>query len=252
MKTIARSNKYILALVLAVALVLTAIFGLLAVSHSKAASPASFEAKKAGWYAVRSGAVDLACNGVLQNKFGSWFVEDGKVNFGYTGWLVCEGTYYYVTSGKADKPASLPTFAIPKTKSSTAGTNSATTAKAGTNSVNGTNSGSQTSNSAGDGSASSGTKNSNSGSASNETNGSNSSGNATKAASKQTTKAPATTKAAATTKKASTTKKANTKPTTKKPSTKAPTQPQTQPQTQPATSEIPVTMDEDELPIIAD
>lgn len=252
MKTIARSNKYILALVLAVALVLTAIFGLLAVSHSKAASPASLEEKKAGWYAVRSGAVDLACNGVLQNKFGSWFVEDGKVNFGYTGWLVCEGTYYYVTSGKADKPASLPTFAIPKTKSSTAGTNSATTAKAGTNSVNGTNSGSQTSNSAGNGSASSGTKNSNSGSASNETNGSNSSGNATKAASKQTTKAPATTKAAATTKKASTTKKANTKPTTKKPSTKAPTQPQTQPQTQPATSEIPVTMDEDELPIIAD
>lgn len=248
MKTIARSNKYILALVLAVALVLTAIFGLLAVSHSKAASPASLEEKKAGWYAVRSGAVDLACNGVLQNKFGSWFVEDGKVNFGYTGWLVCEGTYYYVTSGKADKPASLPTFAIPKTKSSTAGTNSATTAKAGTNSVNGTNSGSQTSNSAGNGSASSGTKNSNSGSASNETNGSNSSGNATKAASKQTTKAPATTKAAATTKKASTTKKANTKPTTKKPSTKAPTQPQTQP----ATSEIPVTMDEDELPIIAD
>ena len=139
MKTIARSNKYILALVLAVALVLTAIFGLLAVSHSKAASPASLEEKKAGWYAVRSGAVDLACNGVLQNKFGSWFVEDGKVNFGYTGWLVCEGTYYYVTSGKADKPASLPTFAIPKTKSSTAGTNSATTAKAGTNSVNGTN-----------------------------------------------------------------------------------------------------------------
>ena len=248
MKTIARSNKYILALVLAVALVLTAIFGLLAVSHSKAASPASLEEKKAGWYAVRSGAVDLACNGVLQNKFGSWFVEDGKVNFGYTGWLVCEGTYYYVTSGKADKPASLPTFAIPKTKSSTAGTNSATTAKAGTNSVNGTNSGSQTSNSAGNGSASSGTKNSNSGSASNETNGSNSSGNATKAASKQTTKAPATTKAAATTKKASTTKKANTKPTTKKPSTKAPTQPQTQP----ATSEIPVTLDEDELPIIAD
>lgn len=248
MKTIARSNKYILALVLAVALVLTAIFGLLAVSHSKAASPASLEEKKAGWYAVRSGAVDLACNGVLQNKFGSWFVEDGKVNFGYTGWLVCEGTYYYVTSGKADKPASLPTFAIPKTKSSTAGTNSATTAKAGTNSVNGTNSGSQTSNSAGNGSASSGTKNSNSGSASNETNGSNSSGNATKAASKQTTKAPATTKAAATTKKASTTKKANTKPTTKKSSTKAPTQPQTQP----ATSEIPVTMDEDELPIIAD
>lgn len=248
MKTIARSNKYILALVLATTLVLTAIFGLLAVSHSKAASPASLEEKKAGWYAVRSGAVDLACNGVLQNKFGSWFVEDGKVNFGYTGWLVCEGTYYYVTSGKADKPASLPTFAIPKTKSSTAGTNSATTAKAGTNSVNGTNSGSQTSNSAGNGSASSGTKNSNSGSASNETNGSNSSGNATKAASKQTTKAPATTKAAATTKKASTTKKANTKPTTKKPSTKAPTQPQTQP----ATSEIPVTMDEDELPIIAD
>ena len=79
MKTIARSNKYILALVLAVALVLTAIFGLLAVSHSKAASPASLEEKKAGWYAVRSGAVDLACNGVLQNKFGSWFVEDGKV-----------------------------------------------------------------------------------------------------------------------------------------------------------------------------
>lgn len=248
MKTIARSNKYILALVLAVALVLTAIFGLLAVSHSKAASPASLEEKKAGWYAVRSGAVDLACNGVLQNKFGSWFVEDGKVNFGYTGWLVCEGTYYYVTSGKADKPASLPTFAIPKTKSSTAGTNSATTAKAGTNSVNGTNSGSQTSNSAGNGSASSGTKNSNSGSASNETNGSNASANATKATSKQTTKAPATTKAAATTKKASTTKKANTKPTTKKSSTKAPTQPQTQP----ATSEIPVTMDEDELPIIAD
>ena len=248
MKTIARSNKYILALVLAVALVLTAIFGLLAVSHSKAASPASLEEKKAGWYAVRSGAVDLACNGVLQNKFGSWFVEDGKVNFGYTGWLVCEGTYYYVTSGKADKPASLPTFAIPKTKSSTAGTNSATTAKAGTNSVNGTNSGSQTSNSAGNGSASSGTKNSNSGSASNETNGSNSSGNATKAANKQTTKSPATTKVAATTKKASTTKKATTKPTTKKPSTKAPTQPQTQP----ATSEIPVTMDEDELPIIAD
>ena len=97
MKTIARSNKYILALVLAVALVLTAIFGLLAVSHSKAASPASLEEKKAGWYAVRSGAVDLACNGVLQNKFGSWFVEDGKVNFSYTGWLVCEGTYYYVT-----------------------------------------------------------------------------------------------------------------------------------------------------------
>lgn len=49
MKTIARSNKYILALVLAVALVLTAIFGLLAVSHSKAASPASLEEKKAGW-----------------------------------------------------------------------------------------------------------------------------------------------------------------------------------------------------------
>ena len=117
MKTIARSNKYILALVLATTLVLTAIFGLLAVSHSKAASPASLEEKKAGWYAVRSGAVDLACNGVLQNKFGSWFVEDGKVNFSYTGWLVCEGTYYYVTSGKADKPASLPTFAIPKTKS---------------------------------------------------------------------------------------------------------------------------------------
>ena len=234
----------VLTLVLAVTLLLTTTFSV-AFLHGNAAS---LHEKKTGWYAMQKDAVDLGFNGVLQNKFGSWFVEDGKVNFSYTGWLVCEGTYYYVTSGKADKPASLPTFAIPKTKSSTAGTNSATTAKAGTNSVNGTNSGSQTSNSAGNGSASSGTKNSNSGSASNETNGSNASGNATKAANKQTTKAPATTKAAATTKKASTTKKANTKPTTKKPSTKAPTQPQTQP----ATSEIPVTMDEDELPIIAD
>ena len=104
MKTIVRSNKHMLALVLTVTLVLTGIFGLLIISHSKAASPASLEEKKAGWYAVRSGAVDLSCNGVLQNKYGSWFVEDGRVNFGYTGWLVCEGTYYYVTSGKADKP----------------------------------------------------------------------------------------------------------------------------------------------------
>ena len=92
MKTIVRSNKHMLALVLTVTLVLTGIFGLLIISHSKAASPASLEEKKAGWYAVRSGAVDLSCNGVLQNKYGSWFVEDGRVNFGYTGWLVCEGT----------------------------------------------------------------------------------------------------------------------------------------------------------------
>ena len=226
MKTIARSNKHILAIVLAATLVLTAIFGFLAVSHSKAASPASLEEKKAGWYAFRSGAVDLACNGVLHNKYGSWFVEDGRVNFGYTGWLVCEGTYYYVTSGKADKPTSLPAFSIPKTKSNpTAGANGATTVKAGSGStVKGANSSTQASN----GSASNGAKNSNSGSSSNETNGSNSSGNATK--------------------KASTTKKATTKPTTKKPSTKAPTQSQTQP----TSPDIPVTLDEDELPIIAD
>lgn len=250
MKTISRSNKHILALVLAVALVLTAIFGLLAISHSKAASPASLEEKKAGWYAVRSGAVDLSCNGVLQNKYGSWFVEDGRVNFGYTGWLVCEGTYYYVTSGKADKPASLPVFAIPKTKSNiAAGTNNASNTKGGNSSnTKGINAGTQASNGTGKGSASNSTKNSNSGAASNETKGSNASSNATNPTNKQPTKAPATTKTAATTKKASTTKKATTKPTTKKPSTKT----LAQPQTQPTSSDIPVTMDEDELPIIAD
>ena len=100
----------VLTLVLAVTLLLTTTFSV-AFLHGNAAS---LQEKKTGWYAMQKDAVDLGFNGVLQNKFGSWFVEDGKVNFGYTGWLVCEGTYYYVTSGKADKPASLPTFAIPK------------------------------------------------------------------------------------------------------------------------------------------
>ena len=84
----------VLTLVLAVTLLLTTTFSV-AFLHGNAAS---LQEKKTGWYAMQKDAVDLGFNGVLQNKFGSWFVEDGKVNFSYTGWLVCEGTYYYVTA----------------------------------------------------------------------------------------------------------------------------------------------------------
>ena len=206
----------VLTLVLAVTLLLTTTFSV-AFLHGNAAS---LQEKKTGWYAMQKDAVDLGFNGVLQNKFGSWFVEDGKVNFGYTGWLVCEGTYYYVTTGRCDRKT--PSFAIAKTPGK-AGTSSG--AKAGSNSASGTDVNSSTSNGS----------NANQASESGNTNNNQTSG------AKATTKAPATTKAAGTTKKAQTTKNTTAKP-----------QPQTKAPTQSSSSDIPVTLDEDELPIIAD
>ena len=210
------SRAAVLTLVLAVTLLLTTTFSV-AFLHGNAAS---LQEKKTGWYAMQKDAVDLGFNGVLQNKFGSWFVEDGKVNFGYTGWLVCEGTYYYVTTGRCDRKT--PSFAIAKTPGK-AGTSSG--AKAGSNSASGTDVNSSTSNGS----------NANQASESGNTNNNQTSG------AKVTTKAPATTKAAGTTKKAQTTKNTTAKP-----------QPQTKAPTQSSSSNIPVTLDEDELPIIAD
>ena len=194
----------VLTLVLAVTLLLTTTFSV-AFLHGNAAS---LQEKKTGWYAMQKDAVDLGFNGVLQNKFGSWFVEDGKVNFGYTGWLVCEGTYYYVTTGRCDRKT--PSFAIAKTPGK-AGTSSG--AKAGSNSASGTDVNSSTSNGS----------NANQASESGNTNNNQTSG------------------AKATTKKAQTTKNTTAKP-----------QPQTKAPTQSSSSDIPVTLDEDELPIIAD
>ena len=220
----------VLTLVLAVTLLLTTTFSV-AFLHGNAAS---LQEKKTGWYAMQKDAVDLGFNGVLQNKFGSWFVEDGKVNFGYTGWLVCEGTYYYVTTGRCDRKT--PSFAIAKTPGK-AGTSSG--AKAGSNSASGTDVNSSTSNGSKTGNTKAGANttgsNANQASESGNTNNNQTSG------AKVTTKAPATTKAAGTTKKAQTTKNTTAKP-----------QPQTKAPTQSSSSDIPVTLDEDELPIIAD
>ncbi len=41
--------------------------------------------------------------GVAENENGWWYLEGGKVQFGYTGEVIYDETTYQVTNGKAKK-----------------------------------------------------------------------------------------------------------------------------------------------------
>ena len=46
---------------------------------------------------------DFSFDGIAENEEGWWYLEDGKVQFDYTGWITSSGKKYYVENGKVQK-----------------------------------------------------------------------------------------------------------------------------------------------------
>ena len=57
---------------------------------------------KYGWWYVKDGKVDFNHNGVEQNDYGWWRIENGKVNFNFTGLAENENGTWYLSGGRVD------------------------------------------------------------------------------------------------------------------------------------------------------
>ena len=55
-----------------------------------------------GWWYVNNGQVDFTYTGVKQNEYGWWYIHDGKADFTYTGFGANEYGWWYVVNGKVD------------------------------------------------------------------------------------------------------------------------------------------------------
>lgn len=53
------------------------------------------------WYYYRNGVVDDSYTGLGQNEYGWWKIEDGKVNFGFTGLIKDQEVWVYIRGGQA-------------------------------------------------------------------------------------------------------------------------------------------------------
>ena len=55
-----------------------------------------------GWWYVNEGRVDFGYTGIRNNSYGWWRIENGKVNFGFTGLAENEYGTWYLENGKVD------------------------------------------------------------------------------------------------------------------------------------------------------
>ena len=53
-----------------------------------------------GWWKVDEGKVDFEFTGLADNQYGWWYLEDGKVDFNYTGFADNENGWWYVEKGQ--------------------------------------------------------------------------------------------------------------------------------------------------------
>lgn len=55
-----------------------------------------------GWGVYQYDALVRSYNGIASNNLGTWFINDGLVDFKYTGYVIVNGATYKVTEGKVD------------------------------------------------------------------------------------------------------------------------------------------------------
>ena len=55
---------------------------------------------KNGWWRIEDGKVNFGYTGIAMNSNGAWYIVDGKVNFDYTGTVTWNGLQYRVVEGK--------------------------------------------------------------------------------------------------------------------------------------------------------
>ncbi len=53
-----------------------------------------------GWWYIQAGKVDFGFKGIASNQNGTWYVSGGKVQFGYSGPVTSGGKSYTVKNGK--------------------------------------------------------------------------------------------------------------------------------------------------------
>ena len=53
-----------------------------------------------GWWYVNEGKVDFTYTGIQANEYGKWYIKDGKVDFRYNGFLYSDNTWWLVKDGK--------------------------------------------------------------------------------------------------------------------------------------------------------
>ena len=55
-----------------------------------------------GWWKVNNGEVDFSFDGLALNEYGWWYVENGAINFSYSGMAENEYGWWYVSNGTVD------------------------------------------------------------------------------------------------------------------------------------------------------
>ena len=65
--------------------------------ESKVVKETTVAQNKYGWWRVDEGKVDFTFTGLAENQYGIWYLEDGKVDFTYNG--IYDG--YVIVDGKA-------------------------------------------------------------------------------------------------------------------------------------------------------
>ena len=58
------------------------------------------EGNDGNWYAMKDGKIVVDYTGMVRNQFGNWYVEKGKVDFNFTGYITLDGTKYQIKDGK--------------------------------------------------------------------------------------------------------------------------------------------------------
>ena len=70
------------------------------VYNSKVTKETTIAKNANGWWRIEDGKVNFDYTGVAKNENGWWYLENGKVDFGYTGFGSNENGWWYVENGK--------------------------------------------------------------------------------------------------------------------------------------------------------
>ena len=70
------------------------------VRGSKVAKETTIAKNSNGWWRIEDGKVNFNYTGVAKNEYGWWMCQNGKVNFGYTGFGSNEYGWWYVEGGQ--------------------------------------------------------------------------------------------------------------------------------------------------------
>ena len=54
-----------------------------------------------GWWRIENGKVNFNFTGVASNQNGDWYLSNGKVDFNYNGTVTYDGKLYQVVNGSA-------------------------------------------------------------------------------------------------------------------------------------------------------